>query len=129
MASAGGRPLSETHRRIHAAVRRVPRGRVATYGDIAALAGFPGQARLVGYALHALPTGSTVPWHRILNAQGRLSLERSEPGGGLAQQFLLEKEGIEFDPAGRVALARYRYAPRRSSRNSAPRPAPRTRRS
>jgi len=126
---AGERPPSDTYRRIYAAVRRVPRGRVATYGDIAAMAGLRGQARLVGYALHTLPHGSRVPWHRILNAQGRLSLGRLEPGGGLAQRFLLEKEGVEFDPAGRVALARYRYAPRRSSRSSAPPTMPRTRRS
>jgi len=112
MPSAGDRRPSDTYRRIYAAVRRVPAGRVATYGDIAALAGFAGQARLVGYALHALAPGSAVPWHRILNAQGRLSLGRSEPGGGLAQRFLLEAEGIEFDQAGRVSLARYRYAPR-----------------
>jgi methylated-DNA-protein-cysteine methyltransferase related protein len=111
-AVADDRRLSETYRRIYAAVRRVPAGRVATYGDIAAQAGLAGQARLVGYALHALPPHSTVPWHRILNAQGRLSLERSGPGGGLTQQFLLESEGIEFDATGRVPLARFRHVPR-----------------
>ena len=111
---ADSRTFSATYRRIYAAVRLVPAGRVATYGDIAALAGLPGQARLVGYALHALPPHSTVPWHRIINARGGLSLERSGPGGGLAQRFLLEAEGIAFEASGRVPLARYRYAPRRS---------------
>ena len=68
--------MSPTYARISAAVRRIPRGRVATYGQIAELAGLPGHARQVGYALHALPADSTVPWHRVLNARGALSLRR-----------------------------------------------------
>ena len=63
-----------TYSRIYAVVRRIPRGRVATYGQVAELAGLPGHARQVGYALHALPRGTTVPWHRVLNARGALSL-------------------------------------------------------
>ncbi len=65
------------------AVRRIPRGRVATYGQIAALAGRPGQPRLVGYALHHLPEGSKVPWHRVVNAQGKISWR---PTGGFRLQ-------------------------------------------
>jgi len=95
--------------RIHAVVRRIPRGRVATYGQVAALAGMGGAARQVGYALHALPAHSTVPWHRVLNARGVISL----PGGtGLEQRMRLEAEGIGFDARGRVKLARVQWHPR-----------------
>jgi methylated-DNA-protein-cysteine methyltransferase related protein len=100
-----------THQRIHAAVRRVPPGRVSTYGDIAVLAGFPGQARLVGYALHALPDHSTVPWHRIINAQGGISVGRAHPGGDIIQRRRLEAEGVEFGANGRVSLKDFRWKP------------------
>jgi methylated-DNA-protein-cysteine methyltransferase-like protein len=105
--------------RIYAAVRRVPRGRVATYGQIAELAGLPGHARQVGYALHALPAGTSVPWHRVLNAQGGLSLRR-QPGAELDQRLLLEREGIRFDARGRVNLARVRWRPRPRSPHRVP---------
>jgi len=98
--------------RIYAVVRRIPRGRVATYGQIAVLAGVPGQARLVGYALNAVPDSSTVPWHRVINAQGRISTRRSEPGGGITQRMLLEREGVRFNAAGRTDLDRFRWTPR-----------------
>jgi len=65
---------SSTHDAILAVVRRIPRGRVATYGQIAALAGLARQPRLVGYALHALPTSTAVPWHRVINARGMVSI-------------------------------------------------------
>lgn len=94
--------------RIYAVVRRIPRGRVATYGQIADLAGLPGHARQVGYALHALPEGSAVPWHRVVNAAGSCSL-RSMPGAELTQRLLLEREGIRFDAGGRVALSKVRW--------------------
>ena len=95
--------------RVHAVVRRIPRGRVATYGQVAALADLPGAARQVGYALHALPDHSTVPWHRVLNARGMISL----PGGtGLEQRQRLEAEGIRFDTRGRVRLAEVQWRPR-----------------
>jgi len=100
-----------TYARIYTVVRRVPRGRVATYGQIAELAGLPGHARQVGYALHALSDGSTVPWHRVLNAAGGVSL-RKVPGADLTQRQLLEREGVTFDARGRVALARVRWRPR-----------------
>jgi methylated-DNA-protein-cysteine methyltransferase related protein len=100
-----------THGRIHAVVRRVPRGRVTTYGDVAALAGMPGQARLVGYALHALPAHTTVPWHRVVNAQGGISVGRAHPGGELVQRQRLEAEGVAFQPSGRLDLKRYRWQP------------------
>ena len=97
-----------TYARIYAVVRRIPRGRVATYGQIAELAGLPGHARQVGYALHALPDGTTVPWHRVLNAAGVLS-PRAVPGAELTQRQLLEQEGVPFNLRGRVPLERVRW--------------------
>lgn len=102
--------MTGSYARIYAVVRRIPRGRVATYGQIAELAGLPGHARQVGYALHALPGGTTVPWHRVLNASGGLSLRR-EPGAELGQRLLLEREGVRFDARGRVNLGRVRWQP------------------
>jgi methylated-DNA-protein-cysteine methyltransferase-like protein len=97
-----------SYRRIYDVVRRIPRGRVATYGQVATLAGLPGRARLVGYALAALPERSVVPWHRVINAQGLLSLERVTVGGGIVQRQRLEREGVHF--AGRrVPLTTYRW--------------------
>jgi len=95
-----------TYQRIYAVVRRIPRGRVATYGHVAELAGLPGRARQVGYALHALPAGTTVPWHRVINARGEVS-RRREPGAELTQRMLLEREGVRFDARGRVQLRRH----------------------
>lgn len=99
------------HLRIQRVVLRIPRGRVATYGQIARLTGLPGQARLVGYALHALPTGTSVPWQRVVNAQGALS---TPPPHDAAQRRLLEREGIRFDARGRIPLATFQWRPRRS---------------
>jgi methylated-DNA-protein-cysteine methyltransferase-like protein len=98
--------------RIYAVVRRIPRGKVASYGQVAALAGLPGHARQVGYALHARRDEHAVPWHRVVNAQGRLSLGSGVPGGQIPQRFRLEAEGVEFHPNGSVPLARYGWKPR-----------------
>jgi methylated-DNA-protein-cysteine methyltransferase-like protein len=98
---------SSSYQRIYAAVRRIPRGRVSTYGAIARVAGLAGQARQVGYALSALPSGTTVPWHRVINAQGRLSLERSASGAGITQRLRLVREGVAVDAGGRVSLERF----------------------
>jgi methylated-DNA-protein-cysteine methyltransferase-like protein len=99
-----------THARIHAVVRRIPRGRVATYGQVAELVGLPGGARQVGYALHALGEHGNVPWQRVINAKGRVS-PRSEPGFDAVQRGLLEREGVAFGTDGRVDLERYRWRP------------------
>jgi methylated-DNA-protein-cysteine methyltransferase-like protein len=96
--------------RIRAVVSRVPRGRVATYGQIARLAGLPGQARLVGYALHALPKGTLVPWHRVINSRGEIS---TPAGSDTMQRRLLESEGVRFGPKGRVDLDAFLWKPRR----------------
>jgi methylated-DNA-protein-cysteine methyltransferase-like protein len=98
-------------KRIYDVVKRIPRGRVATYGQIAALAGLRGHARQVGYALHALPERSGVPWHRVVNAQGKVSLA-AETDGALIQRRLLEKEGVRFSRLGVIDLDRYRWRPR-----------------
>ena len=103
--SAG--PGGDGYARVYAVVRRIPRGRVATYGQVAALAGRPRHARLVGYALHALPDRTTVPWHRVVNAEGRISVRRTAPAAGLTQRLLLEREGVRFDARGRVSLERF----------------------
>lgn len=101
---------SPAYSAIYDAVRRIPRGRVATYGQVATLAGLPGRARQVGYALHALrgPDDHHVPWHRVINARGEIS---ARAGTGLeehAQRQLLEAEGVTFNPQGRVT-ARFRW--------------------
>jgi methylated-DNA-protein-cysteine methyltransferase-like protein len=96
---------------IYSVVRRIPRGRVATYGQVATLAGLAGHARQVGYALNALPDATAVPWHRVVNAAGRISV-RAAPGGELVQQLLLEKEGVRVDSRGRIPLDHLRWQPR-----------------
>lgn len=88
-------------------VRRIARGRVATYGDVAAAAGYPGRARHVGKALQALPEETRVPWHRVINSQGGISA-RGDGSGEAEQRLLLEREGVPFTPAGRVDLRRCR---------------------
>ncbi len=102
-----------SRQRIYAVVRRIPRGRVATYGQIAALAGIPRHARQVGYALAALDDENAVPWQRVVNARGEVSV-RGEPGAEQFQRGLLEREGVVFSAAGRIDLARYRWTPRPS---------------
>jgi methylated-DNA-protein-cysteine methyltransferase-like protein len=84
-------------------VERIPSGKVASYGSVAALSGFPRQARLAGYALHTLPPGTDIPWHRVINAQGKISL----PGPtGRLQKQLLEAEGVVFRN-GKVDMRKY----------------------
>lgn len=101
---------ADRYQRIYSVVKEIPLGRVATYGQVAALAGFAGQARQVGYALHALADGSKLPWHRVINARGEVSL-RSEAGWEHYQRHLLEEEGVLFNSAGRVDLDRFRWEP------------------
>lgn len=103
---------SDRWQRVHAVVRRIPEGRVATYGQVARLAGLGENARQVGYALHALPAHSGVPWHRVINARGEISLPRAT-GGDVTQRLRLEREGVEFDGKGRVDLKVYGWVPRR----------------
>jgi methylated-DNA-protein-cysteine methyltransferase-like protein len=112
-------PLSDSHARILAVVRRIPRGRVATYGQVAELAGLGGQARLAGYALHALPEGTPLPWHRVLGAGGRLTLMKLSVGAATTQRLRLEREGVRFDARGRVDLDAYQWRPGASGKKTA----------
>ncbi|MCZ6473830.1 MAG: MGMT family protein [SAR324 cluster bacterium] len=107
--------------RVLKLISKIPAGRVTTYGQIALLAGYPRRARQVGYVLASLAPGSAVPWHRVINAQGRVSPRggnsvgrgKTGVGGGSAehrQQRLLRKEGVRFK-AGRVDLDAYRWEP------------------
>jgi methylated-DNA-protein-cysteine methyltransferase-like protein len=89
--------------RIYAAVMSIPRGRVATYGQVAEEAGLPRRARLVGTALKNLTEDSGVPWHRVVNARGEIS-DRPRPDAVTEQRILLEEEGVEFQPNGRIDL-------------------------
>ena len=82
-------------------VRRVPRGQVASYGGIAALLGHPRAARGVGHALRALPEDSDVPWWRVVNRNGEISI-RGVVHGRQLQRALLEAEGVEFSASGRI---------------------------
>jgi len=97
----------QRHLRILAVVDSVPRGHVATYGQVAREAGLPRHARLVGRVLSELPSGTRIAWHRIVNAAGTIS-----PRPHAAQQRRrLEREGVRFSSAGRIDLARYRWTP------------------
>lgn len=97
-------------RRIYEVVARIPRGRVATYGQVATLAGLPRRARLVGRALRVLPAESDVPWHRVVNAQGKISPRGDLFGHEDLQAALLGGEGVRFVGAA-IPLARYQWQP------------------
>jgi methylated-DNA-protein-cysteine methyltransferase related protein len=97
--------------RIYAVIQKIPAGRVATYGQVAALAGIPGHARQVGYALSALAEGSQVPWHRVVNARGEISLRSGGSDSHQLQRLRLEAEGVVFDAQGRIPLELFRWRP------------------
>jgi methylated-DNA-protein-cysteine methyltransferase-like protein len=100
-------PSDEALQRIHATIDSIPKGAVATYGQVAEEAGLPRRARLVGHALRVLAPGSDLAWHRVVNAAGRLSTEgRSQA----EQRRRLRREGIEFDTRGRIDLKRFRWS-------------------
>lgn len=103
-------PTSSSYRRIYAVIRRIPAGRVATYGQIAALAGLPGHARQVGYALNSLSDEHDVPWHRVINSKGRIS-RRAESAYDDLQRVLLEAEGVVFGLNGSISLADFGWEP------------------
>ena len=84
---------------------------MATYGQVARLAGLPGHARLVGYALSALDERSRIPWHRVVNARGRISLRSDDSPAGILQRLRLEREKVVFDAQGRIPLERFRWRP------------------
>ena len=94
--------------RVYDMVAQIPYGKVATYGQIALYLGYPRAARTVGWALHALPEGTEIPWHRVINSQGRVSTSCLTHSADL-QRAMLEEEGILFDERGFLDLALYRW--------------------
>ena len=93
---------------IFAVIHQIPCGKVTTYGEVAKLAGYPGYARHVGKALNKLPTGSKLPWHRVINSQGRISLKGEDL---VRQRNALIEEGVEVTNDGKVRLKIYRWQP------------------
>jgi methylated-DNA-protein-cysteine methyltransferase-like protein len=98
--------MSSFQAAIHHIVRRCPRGRVVSYGGVAAMAGRPRAARAVGTALRLLPDDTTVPWWRVINSRGEIS-PRGIGHGPVIQRRLLEREGVRFDRAGRIDWEKY----------------------
>ena len=101
---------SEKYLHFYAIVSRIPVGKVATYGQVATLAGYPGQARQVGYALNSLTDDLDIPWQRVVNAKGLVS-SRANPIFEEIQKQILETEGIFFDSHGRIDLSQYQWKP------------------
>lgn len=95
-----------TFEKIYEIVKAIPKGKVATYGQVALLAGNPRWARVVGYALHVNPEPGVIPCHRVVNREGRVASGFAFGGEGV-QRRLLESEGILFTPDGRVDLEKY----------------------
>jgi methylated-DNA-protein-cysteine methyltransferase-like protein len=101
-----------TYNSIYQIVRQIPKGRVATYGQVADLANLYGKARLVGYALYRVDIGSSdIPWYRVINAKGEISQSSSRYGADSLQRSLLEQEGIEFSLQGKINLREYLWQP------------------
>jgi methylated-DNA-protein-cysteine methyltransferase-like protein len=112
MPPKGRRSQGVVFARVHALIAKIPRGRVATYGQLSRLI----EGRLspvgIGWALRA--SGDAVPWHRVINAQGSVSTDGTAPG---RQRALLEAEGVRFDADGKIDLARYQWRPRAGRRD------------
>lgn len=108
MSDPGLAPEPSFSERVYATVRRIPSGRCASYGDIAALLGSPRAARGVGWALNALDGDSDVPWWRVVNARGEISIRHPDVSPAV-QRALLEDEGVEFDDDGRVDWSLVRW--------------------
>jgi methylated-DNA-protein-cysteine methyltransferase-like protein len=95
--------------RVYAVVAQIPRGQLATYGQIAELIGAYGAARQVGWALRRLPLPSSIPWQRVVNARGQISFTPSREGSDWIQRELLLAEGIPVDAGGGLPLALHRW--------------------
>jgi methylated-DNA-protein-cysteine methyltransferase related protein len=96
---------------IYKIVKQIPLGQVATYGQIADLAGLYGKACLVGYALFRVDIKDDIPWHRVINAKGEISYSFQRQGGDYLQKVLLEAEGIKFQSNGKINLNQYLWQP------------------
>ncbi len=101
---------------IYHVVKKIPLGKVATYGQIADLAGLYGKARLVGYALFKVDVDlDGIPWHRVINAKGEISYSSLRRGGDYLQKHLLEIEGIKFNSKGKIDLNKYQWFPQKTT--------------
>ena len=96
------------YKQIYEIIGLIPSGKVATYGQISEIVGYC-TARMVGYAVSSIPLSSVIPWQRVINYKGEISLRSSGSGGELVQQKLLESEGIKFDQFGRTYLEHFRW--------------------
>ncbi|MFH0983675.1 MAG: MGMT family protein [Planctomycetota bacterium] len=106
-------PLRDEYTGILRVVQAIPPGHVMTYGQVAKAAGLLRRARWVGKVLAGLPADSDIPWHRVVNAAGRVSL--CSDAAAADQRRRLEGEGVTFDPSDRVDLAVYAFRPSRST--------------
>jgi len=100
--------MSDFFGKVYVLVRQIPVGKVTSYGSIARMLEMPHAARTVGWALHSLPPNLDVPWHRVINKRGQISL-RGDGDGGRLQRALLEQEGVEFDATGTVDWERFEW--------------------
>jgi methylated-DNA-protein-cysteine methyltransferase-like protein len=107
----GGASSGLWDQRVWQLVARIPTAQLATYGQVAELLGAWGRARQVGWALRRLPLPSAIPWHRVVNARGCISITPSREGSDWIQRDLLLAEGIPVDALGRLPLARFRWHP------------------
>ncbi|PNE20291.1 cysteine methyltransferase [Mesotoga sp. Brook.08.YT.4.2.5.1] len=98
---------TSTYKKIYSMVRQIPRGRVATYGQIASLVGGC-SARMVGYAMAGI-SDATIPWQRVINARGRISIR--DPNGYSLQKAILEREGVVFDESDTIDLEVFGWQP------------------
>jgi methylated-DNA-protein-cysteine methyltransferase-like protein len=120
MATRGRRtadPVAQLYRRIYAVVRRIPRGRVATYGQVAALAGIPRGGRVAGAAMKTSPAELGLPWHRVIGKRGRGvgRIAIHDPVGAGTQRAMLEKEGVDISGSGGIALDRFGWKAARAA--------------
>lgn len=113
MASSLTPHVEQLYRSIYAVVRKIPRGRVATYGQVAELAGLPGGARVAGAALKVLPSGHGLPWQRVIGKAGknRGRIQIHNPVGAAIQRQMLDQEGVVINDTGLIALDRYGWLP------------------
>lgn len=102
---------NDTFKKIYALVSLIPSGRVATYGQIAAMIGQGMPARIVGFALNGLPDNHKVPWHRVINSRGTISYASSRGDHDSLQRLLLEREGVEFDSFDKIDLEKFLWQP------------------
>ena len=103
--------MAISNKAIYDVVKQIPKGKVATYGQIAKLVGYPSHARHVGHALATLDQHSDIPWHRVINAQGKIS-PRGLDGCDDYQRLLLEEEQVVFNKHGAIALAKFQWEPK-----------------